>query len=129
MQVVWLGIAGFVLAIAFFDRKRLIQRESREVIFIISFALFAGAVFVPIFTLGEPVLFPSLMNPLVSLGLFLVMRKLFVRWKKREPLDTFNNWRRGLAADRLFNILYFSLGTLLMGLLWFSASLTGYRWY
>ena len=95
----------------------------------ITLAFFVAAIVVPILKPGETVLFPSLMNPLVSLGLFLFMRKLFLRWKEREPLDTFLNWQRGLAAERLFNILYFSLGTVLMGLLWFSASLTGYRWY
>jgi hypothetical protein len=120
---------GFVLAIGFFDRRLLIKRASRETIFIISLALFAAAIVVPTFKLGEPVLFPSLMNPLVSLGLVLLLRKLFVRRKQREPIDTFMNWRRGLAADRWFNIAYFSLGTLLMGLLWMGARLTGYKWY
>lgn len=129
MNVVWLGIAGFVWAIAFFDRRLLIKRESRETIFIISLALFVAAIVVPIFKLGEPVLFPSLMNPLLSLGLFLLLRKLFIRWKKREPLDTFMDWRRDLTADRLFNVLYFSLATLLMGLLWMGAEFTGYEWY
>ena len=57
MDIVWLGMVGFVLAITFFDRRLLIERESRETIFIIWLALFVAAVLVPIFKLGEPVLF------------------------------------------------------------------------
>lgn len=129
MNIVWLAIAGFVLTIAFFGRELLIKRGSLKVIFGVSLVLFVTAVFLTIFMRGEPTLFPSLMNPLVSLGLFLLMRKLFVRWKNREPIDTFLDWRRGLAADRWFNILYFSLGTWLLFLLYIAANLTGYKWH
>ena len=92
-------------------------------------ALFVTAILLPIFNfMGDKlVLFPSLMNPLVSLGLFLLMRKLFVHWKHREPVDTFFDWRPGLAADRLFNILYFTLGTFLLILFLIAADLTGYE--
>ena len=120
--------AGFVLIIAFYDRNLLIRPASRETIAIVSFALFAAAI-VASLVLPGPVLFPSLMNPLLSLGLFLLMRKLFIRWKKREPLDTFMNWKRGLAADRLFNILYATLSVFLLLLLWIGAQKTGYKWH
>lgn len=129
MNIVWLAITGFVLIIALFGRELLIERGSLKVVFSVSLVLFVTAVFLTIFMRGEPTLFPSLMNPLVSLGLFLLMRKVFVRWKNREPIDTFLDWRRGLAADRWFNILYFSLGTWLLFLLYIAANLTGYKWH
>lgn len=129
MDVLWLTIAGFVLAIAFFGRELLIERSSLKVIFIISLALFAVSVVLTILTHNKPTLFPSLVNPLVSLGLFSLMRAVFVRWKKREPRDTFMDWSRGLAADRWFNILYFSLGPFLLILLYIGADLTGYDWH
>src|SRR5437016_2177029 len=110
MDIVWLAMAGFVLAIAFFGRELLIERGSRNVIFGVSLALCVAAISLTIFMRNTPTLFPSLMNPMVSLGLFLLMRKVFVRWKHREPIDTFFDWRPGLAADRWFNILYFTLG-------------------
>lgn len=131
MDIIWLAVAGFVLAIAFFDRWLLIERRSRKVIFGVSLALFVAAIFLPLFIFmrDKPILFPSLMNPLVSLSLFLLMRKLFVHWKHREPIDTFFDWRPGLAADRWFNIVYFTLGTFLLILLLIGADLTGYRWH
>jgi hypothetical protein len=129
MDIMSLAVAGFVLAIAFFGRELLIERRSRKVIFGVSLALFVAAIFLPIFMRGKPILFPSLMNPLVSLGLFLLMRRLFVRWKHREAIDTFFDWRSGLAADRWFNIVYFTLGTFLLSLLLIGADLTGYEWH
>lgn len=129
MDIVWLAIAGFVLTIAYFGRELLIERGSRKIIFGVSLALCMAAVFLTIFMRSTPTLFPSLMNPLVSLGLFLLMRKVFVRWKHREPIDTFFDWRTGLAADRWFNILYFTLGVFLAGLLYIGADLTGYTWH
>ena len=129
MTIVWLAVAGFVLAIAYFYRELLIEHRSRKIIFGISLALFVASVLLTLFMRRTPTLFPSLMNPLVSLGLFLLMRKVFVRRKDREPIDTFFDWRPGLAADRLFNILYFSLGVSLMFLLYIGASLTGLKWH
>ncbi|HEX6715738.1 MAG TPA: hypothetical protein VF088_01430 [Pyrinomonadaceae bacterium] len=122
MDIVSIATAGLILAIVFFARGLLIKTVSRNIIFGVSLVLFATAVFLPIFMHDQPTLFPSLMNPLVSLGLFLIMRKLFVRWKHREPIDTFLDWRSGLAADRWFNILYFSLGVWLMFLLYLGGS-------
>ena len=129
MVIVWLAVAGFVLAIAYFYRELLIERRSRRIIFGVSLALFVASVLLTIFMRSTPTLFPSLMNPLVSLGLFLLMRKVFIRFKNREPMDTFFDWRPGLAADRLFNILYFCLGVSLMFLLDIGASLTGLKWH
>ena len=98
MDIAIFAAANFVLTIAFFERKLLIDRGSREVIFGISLALFVVAVFLSLVMRSWPTLFPSLMRP-------------------------------GLAADRLFNVLYFTLGTFLMLLLWMSADLTGYKWH
>lgn len=122
-------MAGSVLTTVFFARDLLIERSTRRIIFVISMSLFVVSVLLTILKPGPPTLFPSLMNPLVSLCLFFLMRKLFVRWKCREPLDTFLDWRQGLAADRWFNILYFTGGVFMMFLLYVIADLTGWRWH
>jgi hypothetical protein len=129
MDIVFLAVAGFVGAIVFYDRQLLIKRSSFDVILSISLAFFVAAPVLTIVIRDKPILFPSLMNPLASLGLFLLMRKLFVRWKKREPIDTFHDWRPGLAADRLFNVLYFTLGPFLLFLLYAAAKLSGLSWH
>ncbi len=129
MDVVWIIIGSFGLFIAFGKRDLLFERETRAIIFCVAAALFVAAVVITGFTYKSPALFPSLVNPLVSLGLFVVMHKGFVHWQQRNPIDTFMDWRRGLAPDRLFNILYFTLGFVLWMLLYVAANLTGYKWY
>lgn len=124
-----LATAGLVLAIVLFHRELLIERTSRKIIVGVSVVLFVVAVFLSIFLRSTPTLFPSLMNLLVSLVLYLFLRNLFARWKNRDPIDTFFDWRSGLAADRWFNILYFTLGVLLLFLLYIGANLTGYKWH
>jgi hypothetical protein len=133
MDIVWVATGWLVLAIVLFDRRLLIYHGSRKIILTISLTMFVIAVLLPVFMRvflrDKPVLYPSLMNPLVLVGLFLLMRKLFVRWKDREPIDTFHNWQKGLGADRWFNIVYFTLGPILMFLLYIGADLTGYKWH
>lgn len=129
MDFIWILIATFVMFIALMKREWLFEREPRAVIFGITAALMVAGLIITAFTYKRPALFPSLANPMVSLGLFVVMHKGFVRWKKRDPVDTFMNWDAGLVPDRLFNILYFSLGFALMLLLYAGANLSGYKWH
>lgn len=108
MDIIFFPLGLFVIAVALFKRELLFEPESHRIIFRIAAVMFVvGAVLV----FGK--LMPNwsagiLMNPLVSIGLFWVMRKLFRWWFKRDPVDTFNNWKPGLAADRFFNIIYFT---------------------
>ena len=50
----------------------------------------------------------ALLSPLLSVGLFWAMRKLFRLWLKRNPEDTFANWNSGMGPDRVFNIVFFT---------------------
>jgi hypothetical protein len=127
VDIIRLVLAALILTIFFFARQLLIERPSRQIIFGISLALFVTAVFLTLFNGSEPILFPSLMSPLISLGLFLLMRKLFVRWTQREPRDTFLDWRSGLAADRWFNILYLCLTIWVLFLLYVGAAQIGWK--
>lgn len=49
----------------------------------------------------------ALLAPLLSLGLYRICQRLFLSRVRHEPKDTYLNWAPGLAADRLFNIIYF----------------------
>lgn len=129
MDMVWFAASGSVLTIAFFARELLIEHKSRKIIFAVTLAMFVTAMLLPLFTRDKLILYPSLMNPLVSLGLFLLMHKLFVRWTNRDPVDTFMDWTKGLGPDRWFNILYFTFGIFLMFLLYMAAGQTGHKWH
>lgn len=129
IDIIRLAMAGLIPTIFFFARDLLIERTSRQIILAISLGLFVTAVLLTLFIHDEHTLFPSLMSPLSSLGLFLLMRKLFVRWKHREPLDTFLDWRPGLAADRWFNIVYLCLTVWVLFVLYVGAAQTGWKCY
>ena len=117
MEKVYLALGGFVIAVALFKRELLFNPESHRIILIIAAVMFVvGAVLVfgqiqPNSAAG------ALMSPLFTDGLFWVMRKLF-RWRfERDPRDTFMNWKPGMAADRFFNITYFTVAFISVALI------------
>ena len=105
--MIYFAAGTFVIGIALFKRELLFRTKSFRIILAISAVMFfIGSVL----SVAKPE--PSvgaLLSPMVCLGLFELMRRLFHTLLKRDPADTFNNWQSGMAADRLFNIAYFSL--------------------
>ena len=105
--------SALVLSIAWFKMELLILRKSLVVIFGLSASLFLiGAIL--FFAGSRSYLTGALLCPLLSLGLFRLFRRIFLSCCDREPRDTLLNWSSGLAADRLFNVLYFMLGSLII---------------
>jgi hypothetical protein len=49
----------------------------------------------------------------MSYGLYRLLRRVFVGYVLHEPRDTYMDWTPGLAADRVFNVLYFVAAFLL----------------
>ena len=129
MGLFWIMIAGCGIFVALSMRELLFDRKTRAVIFCVAAVLGGAGLIITAFTWKKPALFPSLLNPLVSLGLFVAMHRAFERWQGRDPVDTFMNWKSGLAPDRLFNILYAFLSVGLLMVLYVAADLTGYDWY
>lgn len=97
-----------------FKRELLLEKESFRVIFAISLALFIAANLLHFTGAGRYSSHGALLSPLVSLGLFQLGRKVFLAYFKREPKDTFFKFEKGAAADRIFNIMFFSLASLLV---------------
>ena len=106
-------IGGFVLIIFLFKRELLIDGENFQLILIISVVLCLAGLILHFTEVGRSSTSGALFNPIVSLGLFRLCRRIFLRRLKREPRDTFLDWSPGMAADRLFNIVYFVIGSLL----------------
>lgn len=97
----------FVGIIAFFKREMLIRKEDFKIIFGVSIALFFAGLILHSTEADADSFSGALLTPLVSLGLYRLCRRVFLKRFKREPTDTFFNWESGLASDRLFNIVYF----------------------
>ena len=60
----------------------------------------------------------ALLAPLPTLGYFWLLRKLFLKWAHREPIDTAMNWTPGLVKDRAlaFAFLFGSLFIILVAI-------------
>jgi hypothetical protein len=123
-------LAGmFVAVVALFKRDLLVQRESCRVVLAISIALFIAGVLLHFTDAGRADPTGALLTPLMSLGLYRLLRRIFLRKFQHEPRDTYLNWTPGFAEDRLFNILYFAVcGWLLLANMIGMSELTKSGW-
>lgn len=113
MDPFYFVIGGFVIFIFIFKMEMLVRKESFRIILGISFLLFLIGLVLHFTEAGRSSLSGALLCPLLSLGLFRLLRRVFLRWFKHEPRDTLFNWNLGLDEDRIFNILYFAMAMLL----------------
>ncbi len=107
METLLFAIGGLVFAIGIFKRELLVERDSFRIILGISVALFLAGLLLNFMAARQYPTSGALLCPLLSLGLYRFCRRVFVRRYKREPRDTWMDWRDGMGADRIFNILYF----------------------
>jgi hypothetical protein len=103
----YIAIGIFVIVIALFKRELLVNKNSLRVILGISVALFGVGLVLPLLPGGRGSAAGTLLSPLLSVGVFRVYRRLFLKRVGREPVDTVFNSDRSLAPDRAFNLLYF----------------------
>ena len=114
LNSVFFSIGGFVWAIALFKRELLIRKESFRVILATSAVLFVIGLALHFSKAVGNAYYGALLSPLLSLALFRLFRKSFLRRYSREPMDIFLRWEKGLDEDRIFNIVYFILAGLLL---------------
>lgn len=108
MDYVYIPTGMFVIIIALWKREWLSQGNSLRIILGTSIALFITGLVLH-FSEDRDSSCGALLTPLFTLGLYRLFRRLFLLRVRHEPKDTYLNWGSGLAADRLFNILYFGL--------------------
>lgn len=117
MDAVCFSIGGLVFAIGIFKRELLIQRRAFRIIFGVSTVLFISGVILHFNEGGRNSTCGALLSPLLSLGLFRLCRRVFLKRYQREPRDTWLDWSENMGADRVFNIVYFvSAGWLWMAI-------------
>lgn len=97
-----------VTIVAFFRRQLLVQERSFKLILACAIALFTVGILLHFTEHGRAAPSGALLAPLICLALYRVLRRIFKRRFHQEPRDTYLNWTPGLAADRVFNIIYFT---------------------
>lgn len=117
MDKFYIFIGLIVYLIVLFRRELLIQKESFRLILGASIGLFFIGVVLHFTDAGRYSASGALLCPLISLFLFRLYRKWFIKWFKHEPQDTFFKWEAGQGSDRLFNFVYFVPTALLMMLI------------
>jgi uncharacterized membrane protein len=114
MNPYYFSVGGLVFAIFVFKRELLVRRASVVVILVATTVLFALGIILLISAHNKSSAVGALFVPLLSLLAYRLARALFVRSMGREPQDTYLNWSRGLASDRVFNILFVTIA----GFIW-----------
>lgn len=111
MDYVYFAIGGFVIYTALMKRELLIKKESFRIILLVSVTLFlVGLVDIVLYMARGERYFVSgaLLCPLITLAQYRLSRRVFLKYVKREPKDTFFIWSgEDIGKDRLFNVLYF----------------------
>ena len=98
----------FVIWIALFKRELLVDRETVPTIVAIAIGLFIVGIFFHFTASGRESASGALLWPILSFGWYRLTRRVFLRMAGHEPKDTSHNWTPGLAADRFFNIIFFT---------------------
>ncbi|MGH9878696.1 MAG: hypothetical protein ACRD5H_13755 [Nitrososphaerales archaeon] len=121
MDYFYVAIGGFVIYTALMKKELLIQKRSFRIILLVSVILFlAGVVDLALYFIGMGRYFVSgaLLCPLITLAQYRLSRKVFIKYVNREPKDTFFIYSgKDMGKDRLFNILYFTLAFLILGII------------
>lgn len=111
MDYLYFAIGGFVIYTALMKRDLLSHERSFRAILLISIVLFiVGLADMILYIYSNQRYFVSgaFLCPLVTLIQYHFSRKVFLKYVKREPKDTFFIYEgNDLGKDRLFNLLYF----------------------
>ena len=115
MNFIYFAIGGFVVFTFIMKRELLTQKGSFRIILLASVLLFlVGLVDVALYLMGRERYFVSgsLFCPLITLAQYRLSRRIFIKYVKREPKDTFYIWSgKDLGKDMLFNVLYFVIAS------------------
>lgn len=109
----FVAVGMFVPGVVLFKRELLVKVGPSGSIFAVSLALFILGIAFHFTDVGRHSLSGALLSPLMCFGLYKFLRNRFVAYAKHEPRDTYMDWTPGMAADRVFNIVYFSAAFLL----------------
>jgi len=105
---------GLAIWILILRRELLLRQNTFKLLLGISSVLFIIGIVCHFSKIGRDSACGALLAPLVSLGLFRLCRRVFLKRFNREPKDTYLNWDPGLGPDRIFNIVFFSIAFLIL---------------
>ena len=102
MDVIYFCTAFLVIAIFGLKLKLLLGEFSFKVMLLFALGAFAMGIFIHFTDETHDSTAGLMFAPLCMLGYFWILRRLFLKWAHREPINTAANWTPGLAKDRTF---------------------------
>ena len=112
MEPVYFFSGGLILII-FLIKRELLIGDSRFIILILAVAMFLAGIALHFTASGRDSASAAFVCPLITLGVFQIARRMFYTKVKREPSDTFLNFKRGIGADAVFNVIFATLAALI----------------
>jgi hypothetical protein len=113
LDYIYTFVGMSVAFVALYKRELLLEKESFKLLLSISIILFLVGLVLHFIERGKYSASGALLSPLMSLGLYRLCRRLFLKSLGREPKDTFMDWTPGMAEDRFFNVVYFTVALVL----------------
>ena len=113
MDLLYFLPGGLVVALFILRREFLNEELSFKIVLGISSSLFIIGVILKLIGPQPNPGSGAFLSPLIALLAYRLARYIFKHKLGREPRDTWLDWREGMGADRVFNILYFSLALLI----------------
>ena len=114
MDYLFFFAGGLAIWVLILRRELLLRRNTFKLLLGISCVLFIIGIACHFSKISRDSACGALLAPLVSLGLFSLCRRVFLKRFNREPKDTYLNWSPGLGPDRIFNIVFFSIAFLIL---------------
>jgi hypothetical protein len=102
----YLFVGFFVFVIFGLKPELLIEVATFRVVLVISAAAFLVGLVLYFKAEASDSAVGALLAPLPTLGFFRLLRRLFLKWVHREPIDTAFNWTPGLVKDRAFAFVF-----------------------
>jgi len=96
-----------------FIRHWLDNKSSWLILVKISSVVAIVGIILTVFYLGKHNMFIALIVPLYSISIYRPLSLYFVKKTNKQPKDTAMDWRPGLFPDRLFNISYILVSTVI----------------
>jgi hypothetical protein len=98
----YFGVGFFVFFIFGLKLDLLLRKTTFKVVLAIAGAVFLIGLVFHFTAEASHTAAGALFAPLPMLGYFWLLRKVFLKWVHREPIDTDMNWTPGLVKDRTF---------------------------
>lgn len=113
MNFIIILVSLFVHIIFIYRRQWLFDKQPFNFITLTSLLLFGISYVLSRLDIGSPKFIPALRIPLLTVGVFYIMKIIFFQVYQRNPKDTFWSMDLALMRDGIFNFMFWLFGIMI----------------